>query len=1207
MASHENIPYQFTLRKNFKSSLHAFKRLTDTIRDQNRTDPSDGDITKEDVIKYDQFYDAIKTLFGQDVQSKDIAAFFQKITKHPDAPHEWTEIFGCFQTDENIIASQTDAENTVFWLSKRETIGSATGSGKKKRDIIQCVVKVPSLDAVLTVSQKGTISLFNSQDNYVCIRPMKHFLLCVCAVNSQEDSMKDEILVGDDAGYVSLFSIASVELNPPHSKSRVLSQPLVLDSEKFKQFKRKLHNDCVVKVKYIHELNCFASSSLDSKHSLVLDNVQRIKDASPVRSFSVPKGITAFAFCVKANMIITGGPDKIIRLWYPDVTNEAMAELCGHLYSVADIAVNEQDQHVISVSTARGFRVWDIQTLSLLQVFTDTQQGPGDCRINSMVFDNKHLRLLTGSCVLDVWPLTRMIQKTRQVPRSHDRSINALVYNKVFYQVLSICSKSVLKVWEMETGVQVYEIKDAHGPTIEVTTADIDVGGYYFATGANNGSVKIWEFGNGYQVKVLQPKKGCKDKQQGICQLSYKRTHDNQHQHMIIALDISGNIKMIQGKEDDHELFVAAEFGQDAGIRYTTLQSAQEKHMKQTKRTPDSHEDQIMSPIRTTICFDAVKLEKCILIVTGSINGEISLYSLEASSVQHIYSRSSEESANNTNLANNPKTERINVVLVICPIVTEDLNESRSSNIFLDTSKENESNSLQAEMDVLRLGLSFCPEQDIDVFETIKDINLFARKLILKVMYDSSSSSGQSDYDPYGNYSIQDFRNLKMLMQLLQENEDYEKNNSLGSDEDSISACPSPPPPPLDEKSHNITEEGNNMSPLTYQPKSSKFPPLKTNPHVHMFVESITRDLESSFSQASKSKNNFNTKRQQALYNLEQNREITIKSADKGGKIVILDNLQYEEMCMNIIKNRSWYAPINLKSIKKFQGDFEKIIFKAHTDTLINIKTWEFLKIKEPKIPTFYALPKTHKSLSNPPGRPIISGINCHTCNASKLVDDFLRPHVLGLPSYDSIDLLTMIEGMSITPGSFLNVEYLQHSGKTEEGTYQNRPIGKGDLISKEIPFTNQPSVPITALCSDVCANVIISGNEEGYITLWRLYRNQETDRKSSMMLKQELCWRAHSMKITNLFYEDNKNVVVSASEDDSIRLWHASSGNYIGYFGQRRAYKLINPLECTLPCDINELPVETKARKPLLWTTKNFELPLIYNRDKVQTQAMKK
>ncbi|XP_075060895.1 WD repeat-containing protein 64 [Mixophyes fleayi] len=948
-------PYQPFFRKNFKFSLAVFKSLVRTVIAENTEDKSkiNINIKQQGYINCKKFHDTIKTLFGQDVKTEDIDIFYNKIIKHPDAPIDWTEIFGYYKTDINNITSKTDPENKVFFLSKREKIENATGSGKKKRDTIQCIVKVPLLDAVLTVSQKGTISLFNSQmirhsylyatesswfvgcdflnqlnravavtersivvwdlkcngknqDIYICIKPMEHCLLCVCTVISEDQTLKDDILIGDDAGFVTLFTIGSEDLKIPKSSSKKISQPIILDSRIFKQFRRKLHNGWVIKVKYFPELNCFASCSQDSNLSLVLDSVKRIEDSRPVRVFSVPKGVNTFAYIAKADMLATGGADKVIRLWHLDEVEKPMGKLYGHLYSIIEIAINERDQHLISLSSARAFRVWDIQTLALLQVFCDTEQGPGDRRyINSMIFDNKHLKLLTGSCVLDVWPLTRMFQATKQIPRSHDLPINALVYNQVFHQVLSICSGSVLKVWEMETGCQVYEIMDAHGPSIEVTAAAVDKNGFYFATGAYNGSLKIWNFANGYEINALPPKNGCKYEEQGFCQLSYLRTFDGQH--IIFALDMSGKIKAIQGK-DDRELHVTMEFCEDIGVWFRTLNSEKNRSLFPTadilvdlKRKGVS-EQQTTSHGGTITCFDALNLEHYIILATGSTNGEINMYRLDSSGVKHIYSRNA-ETISCTELPSNLKTQCTNTLLFILPKTMETLSISSKTNLLQDDSRS---------------------KKDVETSDARSE----------KV---SETEDNRDVGEPHGH---------------------------------------------TQDNSHSVTLNGQVVSPL-------------------------------------------------------------VASAHGNGYL------------------------------------------------------------------------------------------------------------------------------------------YLWNT--------------KGDLISKVLPCTKHPSIPLTALCTGQCGKVIFAGNKEGYIILWKL---QDYQREGSKALNQQLYWRAHTLKIISLFYEESKNVVVSASNDGSIRLWYASNGNYIGYFGQSRAYILTDPYDSFLPCDITELPVQPKLYQNIRLGKKNHEIPLIYDRD---------
>ncbi|XP_075715028.1 WD repeat-containing protein 64 [Rhinoderma darwinii] len=953
MASEVDNPSHLLDRTNFKSSLEKFQRLVRLIIAQNNLDRSETNINQEDNINYSQFYNIVISLFGHSLKAQEIKAFYRKITKHPDAPVDWTELFGCFHRHEDIIAAHSDPENTVFFLSKRETIKNASGGGKKMRDTIQCIVKVPLLDAVLTVSQYGTISLFNSQmrqhscihatesswflgcdflnqlkrvvavtersmviwdykcdgknqENYVCIKPMEHCLLCVCTVISQDQTLQEDILVGDDAGFVSLYSISSADLKIQHSKSNKIFHPVALDSSKFKRFRRKLHHDWIVKIKYFPELKLFASSSPDSNCSLVLADVNRIKDTGSVSVFSVPKGVTTFAYCVKANMIVTGGPDKVIRLWHPTVVKKPMGKLFGHLYSIAAIAVNEKDQHIISLSTARGFRVWDIHTLSLLQVF-DAEQGPSDRCINSMIFDNKHLRLITGSCSLDVWPLTRMIQDTRQVPCSHDRPINALGYNKVFNQILSICSGSVLKVWKMETGYQIYEIKDAHGPTIEVTAAAIHNNGFHFATGAYNGSLKIWDFGNGYEIKALPPKKGYRDEDQGFCQLSFLRAIDDQH--IIIALDVSGNLKTIQGKEDDPTLFVTMEFNEDIGVWFKTLQPVQNKPVGRIKHLPTIkitfdpkvggvNKQETTSRRRTIICFDALWMEHHIVIVTGSLCGEINMYKLYASTVQLVCSRNVKDDIMSRTFLGTAKAQRINTVLLLLPANVEDLKILSTNNQF----------------------------QDISTYK--KNVNT-----------SEMSSADKHDKEPYG----------------------LRGNN-----------C------------HSMTLNGKCVTPLT----------VLGHENGHLYL---------------------------------------------------------------------WNA--------------------------------------------------------------------------------------------------------------------------------------KGDLIAKVLPYTKHPPIPLTVLCTNKTSNIILAGNKDGYVIIWRFLNCEESHQHGSEILKQHLCWRAHTLKITSLCYEDSTHIVVSASADGSVRLWHASSGHYIGYFGQRRVFELTNKKAFILPCDVIEMPVKTKSETNILGK-KNYEYPLIYDCD---------
>lgn len=74
--------------------------------------------------------------------------------------------------------------------------------------------------------------------------------------------------------------------------------------------------------------------------------------------------------------------------------------------------------------------------------------------------------------------------------------------------------------------------------------------------------------------------------------------------------------------------------------------------------------------------------------------------------------------------------------------------------------------------------------------------------------------------------------------------------------------------------------------------KSDQCPAPSTNPNAADFLMLVNRNLEKLKTQT-KTHIKLNDKEAQALEKLSQNNLITIKSADKGGKIVVFDYEKY--------------------------------------------------------------------------------------------------------------------------------------------------------------------------------------------------------------------------------------------------------------------------------------------------------------------------
>ncbi|XP_027540026.1 WD repeat-containing protein 64 isoform X2 [Neopelma chrysocephalum] len=938
---------------DFKNALEQFQKLVEKMIIQKTKERSGLYTEDDDEIDYDKFYKTTRALFGSAVKDHNIQAFFRKTINNLDMP-DWLEIFGCFTGESDDLLSQSK-ESMVFLVSEKKQI---TDSVVKRKDVIKGIVKVSHLDFTITASQKGVITIFNNQrkvqatiniedtawitgcdflpqlkyvvavtestvlvwdyksedkNNCYVIKPMKNCLLCVCTVTTPDHLAKDSILMGDDKGYVYLLTMTNDDFIMKQYKPEKESQFRFLDSENFNILKRKLHDDWVGRVKYISALKCFGSCSSDSLRSFVLDDIKRLDDNLPVREFSVPRGVSAFTYCGKAKVVVTGGNDRVLRLWNPAVNIRPTGKLFGHKHGVVEIVTNEKDQHVISLSCAKVFRVWDIQTLAPLQVFHDNQGSPEELDSFPMVFDNDHGVLITGSDVIDIYPLANVIEDTRQLPQTHEKSINALIYNRALHQILTICTESILKVWDLETGYQICQIEDAHGVNTEVTCAAIEINGFYVATGACDGTVKIWEFESGQEFKAL-PLAQDSENEHRVLKIVYLKADESQH--ALLVLEQRGEMKIIQGNSTQTHLHVAwvlpdaVSFPRRNPVVYLLLKPDTSQDFFPAIRLLSnisslSDDTENFAPSVEINCFAVLKVEGWSLIATGSANGEIILWDFESASVRCLH-ETNEDSQDSVS-----QESGINAMLFLV------------HSAFTSRKRSSQPST------TVRVDVSAIPE------------------------HESSS----------------------------------------------------------------------------------------LNPH----KENVEID--------------------------KVNTEITTEDTATS------ENIQYPKMNIQSSKARVGHSPI---------------LASAHESGCIRL--WS----------------------------------------------------------------------------------------------------SQGDLMKELLPFSKDPSGPLTVLCTDISTKILLAGSKEGYVICWNIASFLEDKKKQ---VKEKLCWRAHNTEVVDLFHEEEKNVVVTASVDGSVRIWHADSGYYFGYFGQSRKFELSDTSRLILPPDVNNFTAIIKEEsKPM---EKKAEYPLMLDKDK--------
>ena len=83
----------------------------------------------------------------------------------------------------------------------------------------------------------------------------------------------------------------------------------------------------------------------------------------------MPRGISTVDYSNKLNIIVTGGPDAVVRVWNPYVTSRAVTALRGHQSAILRIHLNVLKEQIVSIAENKEIRVHDLDTQTCVQLF----------------------------------------------------------------------------------------------------------------------------------------------------------------------------------------------------------------------------------------------------------------------------------------------------------------------------------------------------------------------------------------------------------------------------------------------------------------------------------------------------------------------------------------------------------------------------------------------------------------------------------------------------------------------------------------------------------------------------------------------------------------------------------------------------------------------------------------------------------------------
>ncbi|XP_007889514.1 WD repeat-containing protein on Y chromosome [Callorhinchus milii] len=392
------------------------------------------------------------------------------------------------------------------------------------------------------------------QINGLEIAPLQLDYCCT----GEDDCM---ILYGDDQGCVNILLLSSVAATLRMWKrcpkvddmsSISLENAALLSNVTYIRW--KVHEDWVTQLKYYDSIQAVISTSNHEATAMVIgcttgttnleQEMKELKESwkegkrkkshssavVPQKRldcdqsvFQVYKGVKTFDFCKKSKLVVTGGLDRIVRLWNPYIPGKPTGVMRGHCAPIFFVCIDTAEKKIFSISIDNTVKIWDIEDQCCLVTVNAKASGiRGDLATCCYAPGIKALFIATDSIAL-----LRVRLKPKpdsNLLASHKEPVLCCRYNKEFQQVVSCSEGSKVKVWDLDTGSLMFEFSEAHKDSA-ISCMTFDDSGRRLITGGRDGCLKIWNYNNGQCLRTLKKVGKCAE----ISDCAYVEIHKRKY------------------------------------------------------------------------------------------------------------------------------------------------------------------------------------------------------------------------------------------------------------------------------------------------------------------------------------------------------------------------------------------------------------------------------------------------------------------------------------------------------------------------------------------------------------------------------------------------------------------------------------------------------------------------------------------------------
>jgi WD40 repeat protein len=237
------------------------------------------------------------------------------------------------------------------------------------------------------------------------------------------------------------------------------------------------------------------------------------------------KGVHCVAWSRLFRVLASGGADGRVTLWNP-FSCRPLGALAGHAAPLVGLVDNEADMQLVSASEDGVVKVWDLrnqQCLQTLQLQQQQQQaasttgcaasgaGSSKRRLSVLGWDPEHRVLVAGGASgISSWQQATAAAAAGCAARMRHAArapASWVGFVPCVGEVVSTDSAATVCCWDLASGQLLHSFERAHG-SCRISTATLDADCRRLITGAEDGSVKVWNLRTGTLLSSAGPSSG---------------------------------------------------------------------------------------------------------------------------------------------------------------------------------------------------------------------------------------------------------------------------------------------------------------------------------------------------------------------------------------------------------------------------------------------------------------------------------------------------------------------------------------------------------------------------------------------------------------------------------------------------------------------------------------------------------------------------